>query len=81
MNNNTLNINFSVALYDTLFIFMNTLKEESQLYEKSKSSQNVLGGNNMSKEMNFNPSLYFIKNSTGELLLFKTAKQPIFTEL
>lgn len=35
----------------------------------------------MSKEINFNPSLYFIKNSTGELLLFKTAKQPIFTEL
>ena len=80
MNNNTLNINFSVSLYDTLFIFMNTLQEEGQLYEKSRSSPNEIRSN-MSKEINFNPSLYFIKNSTGELLLFKTAKQPVFTEL
>lgn len=33
------------------------------------------------KNINFNPSLFYIKNSTGELLLFKTQKQPAFNEL
>jgi hypothetical protein len=32
-------------------------------------------------EMQFNPSMFYIKNSTGEILKFKTSNQPAFTEL
>jgi|LauGreDrversion4_2_1035121.scaffolds.fasta_scaffold30090_3 hypothetical protein len=32
-NNQTLNINFSVALYETLFLLVNNLKDEKEAYE------------------------------------------------
>ena len=31
--------------------------------------------------MQFNPSMFYIKNRTGEILKFKTSNQPAFTEL
>jgi hypothetical protein len=37
-NQSTLNLNFSVALYETLFLLVNSLKEEQAKYYKS--SQN-----------------------------------------
>lgn len=81
-----MNINFSVALYDSIFSLMHTLTEEKDKYLRVKSGENHSNEGDFTKRngsgnINFNPSSFYIKNSTGELLLFKTGRQPAFTEL
>lgn len=81
-----MNVNFSVALYDSIFTFMHTLKEEKDKYLRTKSGEIHSNESDFIKRngignINFNPSSFYIKNSTGELLLFRTGPQPAFTEL
>lgn len=35
MKNHILNINFSVALYDTLFTFVDNFNQENEIYQKN----------------------------------------------
>eukprot|EP00347_Sterkiella_histriomuscorum_P015009 403358661 len=81
--NKIINFNFSVALYETIFNVQSTLNEENSLYEALKL-QKIEQKDNYSKqrkEMKLASSQYYIKNSTGEILMFKTTNQPIFQEL
>lgn len=83
-NIGTMNINFSVALYDSIFTLMHTLSDEKDKFNMEKSGDNnaqPLQKRSGSGNINFNPSSFYIKNQTGELLLFKTGRQPAFTEL
>lgn len=80
-----LNINFPVALYDTVFSCMNTLGEELDIYNRAKGvSKNEIQKSMSASnryDIDFNPSLYFIKNSTGETLMFKTSGEVKYSEL
>ena len=83
-NIGTMNINFSVALYDSIFTLMHTLSDEKDKFIGAKSGENnteAFEKRSGSGNINFNPSSFYIKNQTGELLLFKTGRQPAFTEL
>lgn len=89
-NQSIVNINFSVALYDTLFLFMNTLNLEKDDYERTKELTLLDEHHHLhhhqhkrhgKRDIDFNPSSFNIKNNTGEMLLFKTSKQPAFAEL
>jgi hypothetical protein len=76
-NKNILNINFSIAFYETLLTLINTFKHERDKYSRKKNSDQS-GKNNKRtdkkrKNNEFGQSMFNIKNNTGELLLFKTS--------
>ena len=71
--NHTLNINFSVALCSTVSTFLTTLEEERDFYKSQKGdNKTASSGKKYRREIDFNPSLFWIKNNTGEVLWFKT---------
>jgi hypothetical protein len=73
--NHILNINFSVSLYDNIFNLLGTLQEEKDIYQKVKEyKKDTVSPLVHQRDIQFNPSQFYIKNSTGELLLFRTAK-------
>ena len=98
-----LNINFSVALYEVVFVLLEHLKEEQafhrQIIDKSEKESVLASLKSQDKwataddegrdadararhhELFFSPSSYFIKNKTGEILLFKAGREPAFTEM
>jgi hypothetical protein len=64
-NLGTMNINFSVALYDSIFSLIHNFTDEKEKYNKIKLGENnseTLPKRNGSGNMNFNPSSYYIKN-------------------
>jgi hypothetical protein len=93
-----MNVNFSVALYENLFLLIDNLKDEYTEYSRVLETQNkeqVIGANlsqaqqqsaddeqlKSTSHIFFSPSSYFIKNKTGELLMFMASKKPAYTEL
>ncbi len=96
-----LNLNFSVALYENLFLLLDNFKSEFTEYNRQielSKKETEFGSNvkqssqersataeehlkNVSNFVIFSPSSYFIKNKTGELLMFMAGKKPAFTEL
>ena len=70
-----ININFSVALYDQLFNLTSILKSEKQIFEQLEAAPRK------QKSDLYNASSFFIKNSTGEILLFKTTTQKAYSEI
>jgi hypothetical protein len=89
-----LNINFSVAFYDTMFCLLNNISLEKEQYQQilqshiSQCTQPGCSRDKRSKRTNqekkdnlYNLSNYFIKNATGEILLFKTVSQKTFQEI
>ena len=82
-----LNVNFPVALFDTIVQTSNTLEEELDHYKKAKDdidkndTSKQEAAHNPQYDIAFNPSLYFIKNSTGETLMFKTSADVKYSEL
>lgn len=71
---NILNINFSVALCSTVSTLLSALDEERQGLDTGVTRK-------QRRDIDFNPSLFCIKNSTGEVLWFKTQSQSGFSEL
>lgn len=78
------NVNLSVALFDSIFTFTSNFKNENTIYDQEKqvfqqsianSNQNTSRGGRTSvraKDQVHQLSSYFIKNETGEILMFKT---------
>ena len=101
-----LNVNFSVALYENIFVLIENLTQEREAFRKmveqtereillaslratngdrhgpagQMQSHHQAAGNFDSSFLQSN-SLNFIKNKTGEILLFKPGRQPAFTEM
>jgi len=75
--NNILNINFSVALCSTVSTLLSALDEERNAYQGLDTGVT----RKQRRDIDFNPSLFCIKNSTGEVLWFKTQSQSGFSEL
>lgn len=89
-----LNINFSVALYENLFVLLDNLKTEYAEFQRQTDlaqKETIMLGSSKTATKDpfdsdkqavfFNASTYFIKNKTGELLMFMAGKKPAFTEM
>jgi hypothetical protein len=97
-----LNINFSVALYENIFVLMENLKTERDQYTKivveqaekeslyaqikqsvgaSQAQDRQQSDYTNENEIYLSTATNFIKNKTGEILLFKAGRQPAFTEM
>lgn len=107
-----LNLNFSVALYENMFVLLENLNFEWNQYKKIieqterenliASLRNLNGDKQASTALQQQAAardqstsygmqresttlqsnaLNFIKNKTGEILLFKAGRQPAFTEM
>ena len=99
-----LNLNFSVALYENIFILLENLNFEQEAYKKIieqterenlleslkdistekqrlEVQQQLRSADSLRDTAMQSNSINFIKNKTGELLLFKAGRQPAFTEM